>query len=788
MTESDTESCDEEAMENLTEEDVVESTRTLPALDFPPVPGSPPGSPINRDPNSPRSPSPPPPLPQQQPLPDPDRERPDAFDYTKSAKELTADLLEKHQFTCEHCREKTTLDYDRCPFAIKHEINFSHAIKLQVRESSEKSKKNKDRLVRLLGGAQVKQARMNAELSSHLQVNPRRIRAVVEVTGDLEQQKRNEEWKEKITGMVINFYNSDVISRQMPGKKDRIVKRENGERETFQTKVLNDYQEVNFDRFKTEFPDEKIGRTLFFSLRPDYVFTSAHMKGFSCLCTKHENFGLLLKSARPYFEEHFPINPDAFHRKVETLAEMKRILDETAFPAVEDDDKVGIRQWRSVQVKSFSKKTGKPVTTRKTKCMPDVVDMIALKKKLIEQYTAFIVHSYRIRSQHSFIKHLKATLKIGELIVYEDYAENHSLKPGDRAVQSSYWNQQFVTMHCICVYWRGLDGEIHYQSFVYLSSIMSHDSAFVITCHKSLLKKDLKEVVKDDITFHFMHFISDSPMNQYRNKYDAEFTSLIEELFGIKAAHHYTEAGHGKSVCDGIGGSFKRRADEASLSGRHVITTTQELYKYAVIEEKNIKPIYVSEYAYDVTMKDIIIWGDFLSPLKGAVELHTVIPIDQGIVATNEVSCPCDKCREFHVLRCSNHTYKIVKLHKEKKLPSGEMEPFLPESVTACSEGSCRYLCTCEYDECDDMPTLHYRKEEEELLRVEEIVDDEDLPDYVGHDGLPTDTIDQEGNNIKMLNMYIYNVHVPIILSEINFVIMSEIVHYVRNDLFYRCF
>ena len=68
--------------------------------------------------------------------------------------------------------------------------------------------------------------------------------------------------------LVIDFYESDDISRTMPGKKDFISVRQEGKRIHVQKRlVLSNLKEV-YQAFKDTFPSKKIGFSKFAELRP----------------------------------------------------------------------------------------------------------------------------------------------------------------------------------------------------------------------------------------------------------------------------------------------------------------------------------------------------------------------------------------------------------------------------------------------------------------------------------------------------------------------------------------
>ncbi|CAF4135314.1 unnamed protein product [Adineta steineri] len=98
---------------------------------------------------------------------------------------------------------------------------------------------------------------------------------------------------------VIQFYNRDDISYQMPGKRDCItVDNDNGQRITLQKRILLFSIREAHQLFLAENKHANISlsTTSFGELRPIHVLVQSHMSERNCLCSKHENVNLLLKS------------------------------------------------------------------------------------------------------------------------------------------------------------------------------------------------------------------------------------------------------------------------------------------------------------------------------------------------------------------------------------------------------------------------------------------------------------------------------------------------------------
>ena len=93
---------------------------------------------------------------------------------------------------------------------------------------------------------------------------------------------------------VCAFYESDDISRVMPGKKDFVSVKKEGKRQHVQKRlVLSNLREI-YCEFKERFPDRKIGFSKFAELRPKHcVLAGASGTHTVCVCTIHQNVKLM---------------------------------------------------------------------------------------------------------------------------------------------------------------------------------------------------------------------------------------------------------------------------------------------------------------------------------------------------------------------------------------------------------------------------------------------------------------------------------------------------------------
>ena len=95
---------------------------------------------------------------------------------------------------------------------------------------------------------------------------------------------------------VKEFYLSDDISLQLPGKKDCVSKVIDGENVLLQKKILLMPIVEAYNLFKKENEHIKIGKSKFFQLRPPNVFSVTDKDHIKCCCIYCENYKLLIQS------------------------------------------------------------------------------------------------------------------------------------------------------------------------------------------------------------------------------------------------------------------------------------------------------------------------------------------------------------------------------------------------------------------------------------------------------------------------------------------------------------
>ena len=137
-----------------------------------------------------------------------------------------------------------------------------------------------------------------------------------------------------------------------------------------------------------------------------------------------------------------------------------------------------------------------------------------------------------------------------------------------------------------------------------------------------------------------VHYITDSPANQYRNRSIVKLVSEHAKNFpGVSATWEFLEAGHGKGPCDGVGASLKKQAEISVKRGR-VIKCASEFVYWANTEQTTIE-------VFEITERDISSAAAKLKNseyVKGISSAHSIRPGATHVVM-RETSCYDDCCR-----------------------------------------------------------------------------------------------------------------------------------------------
>ena len=429
---------------------------------------------------------------------------------------------------------------------------------------------------------------------------------------------------------VCNFYESDEISRVMPGKKDFVSVKKEGKREHFQKRlVLSDLKQV-YREFKEKFPNYKIGFSKFAELRPKHcVLAGASGTHSVCVCTIHQNVKLMSLVQ----EMQIPELPTYHHCLGKTMCNPPHprcYLGECdACPKIEilkedllnhfdeiDVEQIVYKQWVSTDR-----------STLETFCSPieEFADTFCKKIELLRP------HSFIASEQASFYANCKTTLKMGEFLVTVDFSENYSFILQD-AAQGFHWNNSSATLHPFVAYY--LDSEeLRHLSYVVISDCLHHDTVAVHLFQRSFITF-LKQFLPARLHPCKIIYFSDGAAPQYKNR--KNFLNLChhKDDFGVEAEWHFSATSHGKGACDGLGRTVKRLAARASLQRPYndQLMTARQLFDWACSNISAAHFGYCSNEDYRKELSSLEGRFQLSRTIPGTRKLHCFVPVSDSTV------------------------------------------------------------------------------------------------------------------------------------------------------------
>ena len=270
----------------------------------------------------------------------------------------------------------------------------------------------------------------------------------------------------------------------------------------------------------------------------------------------------------------------------------------------------------------------------------------------------FVKHVYRIHHQYEFIRSMKSTLAPTECLIHVDFSENYVCKFSKEAHSVHFGaSRQQACMHTGVVYTRKRDekGEQHLEctSFCTISDSTRHDPP-AIWAH---LKPVLGMIAHDHPQVCTIHFLSDGPSTQYKNRFHIYFFSQLPKFNQkfVSGSWSYCESGHGKGAADGIGGSLKRQADRVVAQGID-IPDPQTLYR--MLYGKTITKLFFIK-PQDISVIDALLENTTIKRIPSTMKIHQVIFKNLNCIETRYLSC--SQCFQEHCMHhCINDTVYTI--------------------------------------------------------------------------------------------------------------------------------
>ena len=379
--------------------------------------------------------------------------------------------------------------------------------------------------------------------------------------------------RKQLSKIVSIFLHRDDVSTVINGKAGEIRRRG----QIFRKRALTDTMSKLHKRFLTEHPEQHVSKAQFFRLRPFWIVRPNITERETCACKMHENINLkvkrlhelgIIETSSPEDLVQLSVcdtgNMSCMYGRCEQCCE--KTFSSTLDPLTQGNI-VAWKEWltRSVTAtKTHRNGAAEERVTKKTLLESRTSSIERLLALTREQLPSFAIHLFNINHQYKAIKAMKDSLADDAVAIHIDYSENYSCKYA-REIKETHFgtgNDQ-VTLHTGVIYL----SRNRVEAFASLSACLQHD-AVATWAH---LDPVLKYIRKEYPEACNLHFISDGPTSQYRNKSCFYLASTVPFMHGFKSVTwNYTEASHGKGAPDGVGGALKNLADRIVAYGTSI--------------------------------------------------------------------------------------------------------------------------------------------------------------------------------------------------------------------------
>ena len=507
---------------------------------------------------------------------------------------------------------------------------------------------------------------------------------------DLRGYRTSEEDKRK----VQMFYESDQVSRMLPGKKDYVTMRgKDGSKKKAQKRlVLGTLREI-YQMYKKDETNPKIGFSRFAALRPrNCVLAGSAGTHSVCVCTYHQNPKLLAAAlGLENLTQHELITHcvcDTERREC-MMAECKECPgeeglyhflkttmctgvgggdsgssggigdsssgDKEGIGGGDDDRDISSDDSDDDSTGSASTTVGQDVgedsdedddcdvevrykqwvTTDRCTLVERIERYDDCLRALSKQIRALTVHHFRAQTQSAYFTRMKENVPEGEVIIHGDFSENFAFIAQD-AAQGFHWDRSQCTLHPFVAYWR-VEGELRHQSFCCICDDLKHDPAMVHAFTTEIVQR-IRNIVPHVTK---IIYFTDGCAAQYKNRFNFANVCHHEEDFGIKCEWNFFATSHGKGACDGIGGTIKRAAYNESLRRPYAnqILDVETLFKYLSDSfPSSIEMVYVHSSKVADVRQATKERFDKTVVIRGTQKYHRFVPVSLNSLSAHVLS------------------------------------------------------------------------------------------------------------------------------------------------------
>ncbi|KAL5013419.1 hypothetical protein ScPMuIL_007689 [Solemya velum] len=547
---------------------------------------------------------------------------------------------------------------------VRKTLLFHHALLEQIKHSCKEKSKSKP-MASILAGNILKKYRLTTLARNEVGIG--NTRGSFEKKGSLSK---------RLAHRIQMFYERDDISRQTTGQKQTVTRRKVKK----QKRLLCDTLENLHNKYVAENINNNLSYATFCRLRPFWVVIPTEKERDTCACKLCENVKYMA---------------DALHKaKAIKTSKMKILVQQVVCSETKQacmygecsvckqksiptecrdkDADISWMHWKNVKEDRTLKGGEKKVTLTVKSEESGTIGELA--EKLTEQTRKYSKHSYNITNQHKHYKFVKENLDATECFIHVDFAENYVGKMSTE-IQAMHFgaSKPQITLH---TGYYSIGDKPGLVSFSGVSDSLQHGPAAIW----AYLKPILVEIKRSNPKVEYIHFYSDGPTPQYRQK--GNFYLFATEIydFGFTGASwNFHEAGHGKGIPDGIGGSLKRVADRCVRQGTDILDA--KTFVNTLREELTSVELFLVHDTDILEMEDKL-KARTLKTVPGTLRLHQVTTTAPGQIKFRDVSCTCTE----HV--CDGHTLRDFSFTEIQTVDTSQQQNASGIKVDESNEGS----------------------------------------------------------------------------------------------------
>ncbi|WAR13556.1 hypothetical protein MAR_027736 [Mya arenaria] len=342
-----------------------------------------------------------------------------------------------------------------------------------------------------------------------------------------------------------------------------------------------------------------------------------------------------------------------------------------------DGKQVLWNMWKNQRIDK--EKDGKKTVGNKTVKEKVIGTKETLADELNKELSRACRHVFNIRHQYKSLKYLQQKMTHEEIMVHIDFSENYNTKYANE-IQSVLFDasKQQINLHTGIAYLG--DDKV---SFCSVSDCLKHGPA-AIWAHLAPVITYLKTRKR----FSVIHFVTDWPTTQYRNKLNFYLWCTKVFDYGCTlSTWNFLEAAHGKGAADGIGAAVERAADKQVHTYQKDITSGRE-FVASVQQCSSGMMFYVEEQSILELESQL---PTSLKPLTDTMKIHQLITDNRSEIAHRVVYC---FCRHPVICSCFSPTRVLFSEYVLQLEPDVEQKEDMDERLIG------RY---CIID-CDGLP------------------------------------------------------------------------------------